>query len=267
MSAPCLLQATVGAVTDTGRIRSHNEDCYRVDPQIGFFLVVDGVGGQVAGDVASHTVAGALHQFILETDADEDKTWPFPIDLALSHDGNRLRAAILIANQTLSSEIAQHEHLKGMAATMSALLLADARAVVANIGDCRVYLLRAGVLTQVTVDHSWVAEQIRLGILDDSAAQAHPNRNVVTRALAGESEIDIDVVEFDLAADDAVLLCSDGLSSMVPDEEIQTCLVRALPDVNDACRRLVNHANERGGKDNVTVVIALIGNEPTNGTA
>jgi protein phosphatase len=246
------------AISDAGRARSNNEDRYRADSGLGFFMVVDGVGGQVAGEVASECVALSVHQFIQETSEDATKTWPFGIDPSLSTAGNRLRVGALIANQALSHRIADDEQLQGMAATMAALLLEEARASVAHVGDCRTYLLRGEVLTQMTTDHSLVAEQVRLGLLDAAAARTHPMRNIVTRALAGEDRLDIDVVEFDVRPDDTLLLCSDGLNSMIEDDVIRQCLMSTLPDPSQSCRTLVQAANDAGGKDNITVCVVHI---------
>src|SRR5262245_46729395 len=146
------------AVSDAGRTRANNEDRYRADSHLGFFIVVDGVGGQVAGEVASECVAGSVHKFIQDTFDDASKTWPFGIDPNLSTSGNRLRVGTVIANHTIAHRIAGDQGLQGMAATMSALLLDKTRASVANVGDCRAYLLRGGSLTQMTTDHSLVAE-------------------------------------------------------------------------------------------------------------
>ena len=254
------IDVQVGASTDTGLTRIRNEDRFRADSRVGLFLVVDGVGGQNAGEVASDAVAVAIDRFIKDTSDDDDaKTWPFDIDLTLSDAGNRLRVAILVANQTLADRIARDDGVAGMAATMAAALLEPPRAVVANVGDCRGYLLRDGVLIQLTTDHSWVAEQVRLGILDKEAARHHPMRNVVTRALAGHEQLEIDLVEFSVQAGDTLLLCSDGLSGMVSDEDIRRHLVEWLSDPQEACGRLVRAANEGGGKDNVTVIVVTIG--------
>ena len=243
------------AVSDAGRARSNNEDRYRADSRLGFFIVVDGVGGQAAGEVASECVAGAIHTFIEETFEDKAKTWPFGIDPSLSTAGNRLRVGTLIANHAIEHRIANDEELQGMAATMAAVLIDQSRAAVANVGDCRTYLLRGSVLKQMTTDHSLVAEQVRLGLLDPRAARTHPMRNIVTRALSGEHPLAIDVVEFDIQPDDTLLLCSDGLNSMVEDETIRQCLLDTLPDTTKSCRRLVQAANEAGGQDNITVLV------------
>jgi len=258
MSAHHAIDLPFGALSDAGRARSNNEDRYRADARLGLFLVVDGVGGQIAGEVASECVAASLHQFIKDTDKDDTKTWPFALDPALSMAGNRLRMATLVANHALADRIAENLDLQGMAATMSALLLQRPRAVIANVGDCRAYLFRKDTLTQMTRDHSLVAEQVRLGLLDAEGARVHPMRNVVTRALSGMKRLTVDIVEFDVQTEDTLVLCSDGLTSMVPDDEIRQCLLDALPDPNRSCQLLVEAANRAGGKDNITVVVVHI---------
>lgn len=246
-----------GAASDTGLVRHQNEDRYCAEPHTGLFVVVDGVGGQRAGQVAAQIVCDSVQEFIRDT-SDDEKTWPFGIDPALSAAGNRLRASILVSNRTLSQRLEEDQDLTGMAATMAAALVRPTQAVVANVGDCRAYLLRRDKLLQVTLDHSWVAEQVRAGMLDAEAARAHPMRNLVTRAISGDADLNIDIVEFDIRSGDVLVLCSDGLHSMVTDEGILACLARSLPDADAACRHLVAAANANGGKDNVTVVVAAI---------
>jgi protein phosphatase len=258
MPASRTVHLDFGAVSDPGRVRSNNEDCYRADTRIGLFAVIDGVGGQNAGEVASHTAGEALHAFIERTHDDETITWPFGIDPSLSDIGNRLRIAILLANQALAEQIAGNGEVAGMAATLAAMMVDVPRAVLANVGDCRGYLFRDGALTQVTIDHSWVAEQVRLGILQPDAARTHPMRNIVTRALDGNEHLAVDLVEFSVQENDVLLLCSDGLHSMVPDEEIRRHLLADLPDADVACRNLIQAANEAGGKDNVTAIVVRV---------
>lgn len=245
--------------TDVGRKRTNNEDSFRADPGFGLFLVADGMGGHAAGEVASQTVADAVHQFVVETRYDKDKTWPFGLDPDLSYLGNLLRAAILTANRALSKRIEENENLKGMATTLSAALLDNHRIVVSNVGDCRAYLIRDGRITQVTVDHSWVAEQVRAGLLTPDAARAHPWRSMVTRAVAGSSELAIDVLEFDVQPQDLILLCSDGLHGLVADEEMLDLVSRTRGDLDEACRALLQTANAHGGPDNSTVVLIEVG--------
>jgi serine/threonine protein phosphatase PrpC len=249
---------TFGAATDPGLVRKHNEDRFCADVDTGLFLVVDGVGGQNAGQVAAQIVRDCVLEFVRETEDDDDKTWPFGIDPALSPAGNRLRAAILVANRNVAQRLEEDEGLTGMAATMAGALIGTTHAVVGNVGDARGYLLRRDKLLQVTLDHSWVAEQVRAGTLDAAAARAHPMRNLVTRAVSGDPQLNIDIVEFEIRSGDVLLLCSDGLHSMVTDEDISRILIASLPDADAASRRLVDTANANGGKDNLPVVIATI---------
>jgi protein phosphatase len=246
---------TVGAGTHAGLKRPYNEDRYRVNVETGLFLVVDGVGGQIAGQAASESVATAIDAFILETSSNHQLAGALCTDPTLSITGNRIRAATLEAHQALSEDIRAQPALRGMAATMAVAQLSGTRVAVTNLGDCRVYLFRQGVLTQITNDHSWVAEQVRSGALNADAARVHPKRNIVTRALNGEDPPDIDVVEFDLTDGDSLLLCTDGLHGPVTDDEMRTVLNDGSTDPQEMCERLIVKANERGGRDNVTVII------------
>jgi len=246
------------AATDAGLARSNNEDRYSVDSRLGLFAVIDGVGGQAAGEVASECVATTIHDYLEREPARGDDTGPFAIDPGLSETGNRLRTATLMANRAIAQLTAKNEDFTGMAATMTAVLLQSTHATIANVGDCRTYLFRGRALEQITEDHSWVAEQIRAGLLTPEAAKRHPMRNVVTRALDGQDRLEVDIVELDLRRGDVLLLCSDGLSSMTSDAEIAGCLETAGADAHDACQRLVAVAKQGGGKDNITVVVVRI---------
>lgn len=249
------MQASFGALSDVGLKRPHNEDSYFADADLGLYLVADGMGGHAAGEVASKAAADAIRDFVRETHADRDKTWPFAIDPSLSWLGNRLRVAILVANRVVSQRIDEDDRLRGMATTLSAVLLDGDRAVISNVGDCRAYLIRDKVVTQVTTDHSWVAEQVRAGLLTADAARSHPWRSMVTRALAGTGDLVVDVLEMPLESEDLLLLCSDGLHGLVSDDEIGDLVVRNKRNLEQACRALVDSANARGGPDNITAIL------------
>ena len=153
------------------------------------------MGGHVAGEVASRVAVEAIEAFIEETaGADKNRTWPFPFEPNLSLDANRLKAAFRLANRRIASAIADSQDLRGMATTASAVLVGQDTACLGHVGDSRVYVLRAGALEQITDDHSWVEEQVRAGTLTPSAARQHPWRNVVTRALSGGDDPEVDVV-------------------------------------------------------------------------
>lgn len=247
------------ATTHPGIRRTSNEDSYCTRPDLGLFVVADGMGGHVAGEVASRIVVEAIEVFVAQTvNADLNSTWPQPFDVSLGVDGNRLKGAFHLANQRLAREVAGSQDLRGMATTASAILVgASEQAVLAHVGDSRIYLFRAGRLERVTQDHSWVEEQMRAGLLSEGEARLHPWRNVVTRALSGGEDPEVDLHTLALAAADRVLMCSDGLSSVVPDARIEA-LMAERSDPAQACEALVDEANQGGGPDNVTTLILQI---------
>lgn len=245
--------------TDAGLRRSSNEDSHSTRPDIGLFVVADGMGGHVAGEVASRVAVESISAFIEETaGADRNRTWPFPFEPELSFEANRLKAAFRLANRRIASAIADSQDLRGMATTASAILYSAVHSCVAHIGDSRVYVLRDGILTQLTHDHSWVEEQVRAGALTADAARQHPWRNVVTRALSGGDDPEIDVVEIGPVAGERYLLCSDGLFGPVPDERIAELLGDRSAPLEDICGRLIDAANAAGGPDNITAMVLQI---------
>lgn len=245
--------------SDAGLKRTSNEDSYSTRPDVGLFVVADGMGGHVAGEVASSVAVEAIEAFIHETaGADKNRTWPFPFDPSISLEANRLRAAFRLANRKIASAIADSQDLRGMATTASAVLLGPQGASVAHVGDSRVYVLRAGKLEQLTHDHSWVEEQVRAGTLTPTAARQHPWRNVVTRALSGGEDPEVDVTEVAPRPGERYLLCSDGLFTVVPDARIAELLGNPNATLDEIARALVAAANDAGGPDNVTALILEI---------
>ena len=250
---------TWAVISDSGLKRTSNEDSYSTRPDVGLFVVADGMGGHVAGEVASRVAVEAIESFIQETaGADKNRTWPFPFDPTISLEANRLRAAFRLANRKIASAIADSQDLRGMATTASAVLLGPRTASVAHVGDSRVYVLRAGRLEQITNDHSWVEEQVRAGTLTPTAARQHPWRNVVTRALSGGEDPEVDVTEVSPEPGERYLLCSDGLFTVVPDTRIAHLLSQKDMPLEAIARSLVEAANEGGGPDNITALILQI---------
>jgi PPM family protein phosphatase len=217
------------------------------------------MGGHVAGEVASRVAVEAIEAFIEETaGADKNRTWPFPFDPTVSLESNRLRAAFRLANRKIGAAIADSQDLRGMATTASAVLVGPRGASVAHVGDSRVYVFRQSQLDQITHDHSWVEEQVRAGTLSPTAARQHPWRNVVTRALSGGDDPEVDVTEVSPKAGERYLLCSDGLFTVVPDSRIAELLSQTGVPLDAICRGLVQAANEAGGPDNITTLILQI---------
>ena len=246
------------ARTDPGLRRSQNEDCHASRPELGLFVVADGVGGHAGGRIASRiavdAIAGAVEATASLGPADR---WPRPFDPATSRGGNRLRAGFDSANRRLAERVAASPALRGMATTATALLVDGLTAALAHAGDSRAYLHRPTGLTRLTRDHSWVEEQVRAGALAAAAAREHPWRNIVTRVLSAEEGAAPDVSELTLRRGDRLLLCTDGLSAVLPEPEIRSVLAGG-GDLQAACDTLLGLVAGRGAPDNVTVIVVDI---------
>jgi PPM family protein phosphatase len=246
-------------ISDPGLRRTSNEDSQCTRPDVGLFVVADGMGGHVAGEVASRVAVEAIQAFIEETaGADKNRTWPFPFDPTISLEANRLKAAFRLANRKIAAAIADSQDLRGMATTASAFLSGIRTACVAHVGDSRVYVLRDNTLSQLTHDHSWVEEQVRAGTMSPTAARQHPWRNVVTRALSGGEDPEVDVTEITPQPGERYLLCSDGLFTVLTDPQIATVLRDRAASLQQICQRLVDAANAAGGPDNITALVLQV---------
>ena len=230
------LVARHAVLTDVGLLRSGNEDAYAAEPPL--FAVADGMGGAKAGEVAS---ALALETLAARLAA-----------------GDGLVAAAAAANAAVFERASADPGQSGMGTTLTALRLTDTSAEAVQVGDSRLYRLRDGALQQLTEDHSVVGEWLRAGAISADEAHASKYRNVLTRALGTEPAVEIDDLTLEVRAGDLLLLCSDGLSSMLTDDEIAAVLVAQTPDVEACARRLVHEAKNHGGHDNITVIIVAI---------
>lgn len=238
-------------LSDVGRSRSHNEDHFEIVGDGRLCVVADGMGGHGHGDLASRIAVEAILEHVGDS-------VPARVEDPARRSG-LLEGAINNAHRRLLERVAADEELLGMGTTTVVILVDEGGAVVGHVGDSRAYRLRQGVLERLTEDHSWVNEQVRAGFLSEDQARSHPLKNVVTRALGGESGIQVDVGEVDVQPEDLYLLCSDGLTTMLRDEEIGERLRQVgEKTVEEICSRLVGDANERGGLDNVTVVLLAV---------
>ena len=244
-------------LTDVGRKRKHNEDAYLLDAERGLFVVADGMGGHAAGEVASRLTVESIQEFISGTEDDHDNTWPFGYNNRYSVDGNRLSTAVERANEKVMRAVVNRPELKGMGTTVVAALFDEKRATLVHVGDSRAYLLRESELRRLTDDHSWVQEQVNAGILSEEEARSHPLKNVVTRALGGGTHVAVDLIEIPVGGGDRFLLCSDGLTGMVSDEEITSAL-SSQRSLEEIVRGLIDLANERGGVDNITAIVVEV---------
>jgi serine/threonine protein phosphatase PrpC len=245
----------VGAATDLGRVRQNNEDNYAVFvvPHLpegldAVLVVADGMGGHQAGEVASGVVVEKFAGWF-RTD-----TGPQKIDAGL--DLSALLARIIQeANQEVFNASLQDAHLRGMGTTVIAAAIVRDRLYLGSVGDSRAYLIEGANIYQLNHDHSWVAEEVRAGRLSKDEAERHPRRNVLTRAVGVSSVVEVDTQTFELGAGDTLVLCTDGLTTMVSEPELLR-IVHEYDDPNSAARRLIQLANDRGAPDNVTVVVA-----------
>jgi len=241
-------------LTHVGKQRQHNEDAFLVADEAKLYLVADGMGGHAAGEIASRIAVDSISEFILHTKED-DGTWPHAYDEQYKRSTNRLMAAVKLANTRVLEAMRKDARLRGMGTTVVACLADDDTMSVAHVGDSRAYLVRDGQLSRLTNDHSWVFEQVQAGMLTEEEAEKHPLRNVITRALGGALSVIPDASEVASKPGDVYLLCSDGLTGMLPEEEILRVVNENKDDLERACQELIDRANERGGLDNVTAIL------------
>lgn len=244
-------------MSDTGRVREHNEDTIGTDPGIGLVVLADGMGGYKAGEVASgiavRTVMGLVKDAV-----DREDLGTTDANTGLSRPGILLRDAIQRANKIIFQTAKTQAHCEGMGTTVAAGLFFDDRLTMAHVGDSRVYRVRGGRIEQLTRDHSLLEELIARGFYTPEEAQRAATRNYVTRALGVEPTVDVEITEIPVAKDDLFLLCSDGLSDMVEDEDIQLTINTFGDNLEKLARQLVLLSNENGGRDNVSLVLVRV---------
>jgi len=253
------MHIVAAGLSDVGLQREHNEDSYCILPEFDLFVVADGMGGHKAGDVASRMATHTIASFFRATQS-EDATWPFHFDPHLSMAENRLVTGIKLANkQIFEASLANHA-VHGMGTTVvGALFSKERKAVyVAHVGDSRAYMVRDGKISQITRDHSLLNDYLLVMPDMSKEQQAELPKNVITRALGMQDSVAVDLVPAPPQVGDRYLLCSDGLSGMLSDEEIQNIVVESGADLELAVKRLIEKANEHGGEDNCTVVLLAV---------
>ncbi len=239
--ATAVVHYTAAAVTDRGRKRPSNEDAFGFSVEHGVYVVCDGMGGAAAGEIASSLAVDEMMRLLTTRDAQQ----PLPLDA---------EHAVEAANQTIYSRAQRSNKLNGMGTTLVSLIVEDRRAWILNVGDSRGYRLRESGFEQITLDHSLVEEQVRLGRMDRQEALRSPLRNVITRALGTQSCVTPDIFELETEPGDLFLLCSDGLTRELTDPLIESLLLLGAP-LNELCARLVAAANQAGGHDNITCLL------------
>ncbi|MCA9630356.1 MAG: Stp1/IreP family PP2C-type Ser/Thr phosphatase [Myxococcales bacterium] len=252
------MRAKAAGISDVGLQREHNEDSFAVLDDHELFIVADGMGGHRAGDVASRIATDSIAEFFRAT-ANEDVTWPFHFDSRLSEEENRLLTGIRLANRQIFERSLQSRECQGMGTTVVGALFSPKKKkmFIGHVGDSRAYRIRDGEITQMTRDHSLVNDYLlAMPELTEEQRSELP-KNVITRALGMQDQVTVDLQSDDAKGGDLYVLCSDGLSGMIDDDEIRE-VVTSTDDLQLACRRLITLANEHGGEDNITAVLVQV---------
>jgi protein phosphatase len=249
------LAATVAGFTDQGKSRSNNEDAICIDAELGLIIVADGMGGHQSGETASGIAVSTIHEYFRQmsrTVSTGEVT-----EKRFSAATHRLGNSLKMANQAIFDAAKRDPQDHGMGTTCTAALIKDDRVGIAHVGDSRCYLIRRGKIELLTNDHSLVMEQIRSGLISKDDEIARSAQNILTRSLGTHDEVEVDLDEHPLFPGDALLLCSDGLGKELGDEEILQ-VVNETPDPSNLAKRLIQLANEAGGRDNITVAAARL---------
>ncbi|MGE5525816.1 MAG: Stp1/IreP family PP2C-type Ser/Thr phosphatase [Rhodospirillaceae bacterium] len=240
----------MASATDCGRIRSQNEDSLIADAELGYAVLADGMGGYNAGEVASRIAVATVDSEIRKMGATA---------MAAADIEQAVAAHVAAANRAIYDAARRNAAYSGMGTTLVMALWRMNDMVTAHVGDSRLYRLRDGVLEQVTRDHSFLQEQIDLGLIDAELARYAPSRNLVTRALGIEPRVDVEVHTHRTQSGDLYLLCSDGLSDMLDERAMTATLTQGPRQLDRLAEALVHQANENGGRDNISVVLARLG--------
>lgn len=254
-----IFKVTAYGMTSVGKVRDHNEDAFHLGADERLYVVADGMGGHAAGEVASRVAIESVAHFYQTMD--DEGTWPFEVNPQLSHHANKLIQAIRLSNRSVLEEVKANEKFRGMGTTIVTLIVrpnvndGGDSVYLGHVGDSRIYRVRNEAIELMTSDHSWINSQVQSGLLTPEAARNHPLRNVITRALGSDGDVEVDVQDAEPQAGDIFIMCTDGLNTMVEDQEILQDVLRADGDVEKACDILIEHANRNGGEDNVTVIV------------
>lgn len=248
------MRLEVAGLTDVGMKRAHNEDNLLLLPEESLFCVADGMGGHSCGEVASQIAVEEIGDFFRQSGADDELTWPYKMDRRRNYEENRLATAIKLANMRILERASTDKRYDKMGTTVVTVFVKNGAAYLGHVGDSRGYGFRNGSLRQLTEDHSLLNEMTKARKMTPEEIEAFPHKNVIVRALGMKLGVEVDVMREELEDGDVVLLCSDGLSGMLSDDEMEAIL-RETGDLEDASRKLIEAANAAGGVDNVTCIL------------
>ena len=251
------MRVRFAGATDVGKTRDHNEDALYLPTESRLAIVADGMGGHASGEVASGLAVKTIVSHFKATENAQPMTWPYKIEHGLTGDIDRMTTSIMLANAEIHDKAASDKSCKGMGTTAVALYLLDDTAIIGHVGDSRVYRHRNGELTQLTEDHSLINDYVKMKRMTVEEAEQSPIKNVVVRALGMKESVKVDIITEQPRVGDTYLMCTDGLSGMLPDDQMAH-MVRSSSDLDAAVKKLIDSANEEGGIDNITVILAHI---------
>jgi serine/threonine protein phosphatase PrpC len=260
----CHVKLLSAGLTNVGMKRAHNEDNHLLVVEENLFVVADGMGGHASGEVASEIAVTSVSEFFRMTSADEEQTWPYKEERGLKYEENRLVAGIRLANRRIFETAQADVRKRGMGTTVVSVHFTNNGAYVGHCGDSRCYRFRNNRLELLTDDHSLLNDYLKNHKLTPEEIENFPHKNVIVRALGMKDTVQVDVARLEPLPNDLYLLCSDGLSGMVRDEDMERIIGGWLvdpgraDDVNGLCSVLIDEANKNGGTDNVTVVIVKV---------
>jgi protein phosphatase len=247
------MRITSAGITNVGMKRQNNEDNYLINDELGLYIVCDGMGGHAGGEYASQIAVTTVEE-VLSNIRDENAELDASADEQVTQE--KIKYAVRLAGKRIYERAQTDPEFRGMGTTAVILLFRKGMTYLAHVGDSRGYLVRGGEITQRTEDHSWVNEQIKAGLITADTAKHHRFRNIITRSLGFQEEVEIDTQVLRAEPGDLYLLCSDGLSNLVDDREMAELLVEK--SFQESARDMIEIANGRGGDDNITLVVARV---------
>jgi len=257
------LKISAAGLSDVGLKRESNEDSLAMDNSAKLYIVADGMGGHLAGEVASKVAVQIIQKNVnnwINKNSPVTEIFDFP-DMTLSQRGNYLSSSIKLANRVIYEMSQEYTEYKGMGTTIVILAAMPSTIIAANVGDSRIYLIRGDSMEPLSKEHSMVAEQLEMGLISEEEAKISPLRHILTRNLGSSDTVDADVFEIEHVDNDRFLLCTDGLTDLVSDNEILN-IIKNGNDPEYICQQLISEANKRGGTDNITVSLICVNKEP-----
>jgi protein phosphatase len=250
------MQIAVFGMTDVGRRREKNEDAYLINTSQNLYIVADGMGGHLGGEIASKMAVASVEEIIMELMQDPDMTLQANIDVRPNDFKGYLRYAISSASNKIYDKSAHDPSLHGMGTTIVTTIFQKGKIYLAHVGDSRCYLLRDGKIKQLTQDHSLITEQLQAGVISSADVRNHKLKNIITRSVGFQEDVDTDIIMKGTKVGDKFLLCTDGLTNMVTTDDLVSILSSNSP--REACVALIDLANKNGGDDNVTVIVTEV---------